>query len=342
MNNTVTQGLPRWLWAVLALAVVGVTLLLFATDRRPEPGPALVYDVSKYESVDPAQVRYRETARLPLDLQEPTGLAVTWDGRMLVTGNSVLLVLTASGEELSRRDFGRELQCIACAPDGAVYLGTRDAVILLPSPDGAPEAWESLGEETWLTSLAANETHVYAADSGNARVLQYDRTGRLVRQLGGKGNVDGGPKFIVPSHYFDLAFDRMGSLWVVNPGKLGLENYREDGSLLSVWHQPGMDVNSFCGCCNPIHIAFLNGNVLAAAEKGINRVKVLAADRSFLGVVAPPEQINEGWTPSDEAYAPAPVRDLAVNGDNRILVLHGPLHSILVFEEAAAPGKDAE
>ena len=78
-----------------------------------------------------------------------------------------------------------------------------------------------------------------------------------------------------------------------------------------------------------------------SAVMGINRVKVLAADRSFLGLVAPPERINEGWTPSDEAYAPAPVRDLAVNGDNRILVLHGPLHSILVFEEVA-PGKDAE
>ena len=334
MNDTVKEGIPRWLWAVLALAVVGVTLLLFATDRRPEPGPALVYDVSKYESVDPAQLCYREAARIPLDLREPTGLAVAGDGRILVTGDSTLLALNASGEELSRRDFGRELQCIAAAPDGAVFLGTRDTVILLPSVDGAPETWKPLGEEAWLTSLAANETHLYAADSGNARVLHYDRTGRLVRQMGGKGEAGEGPKFIVPSHYFDLAFDRMGSLWVVNPGKLGLENYREDGSLLSVWHQPGMDVKSFCGCCNPIHIAFLNGNVLAAAEKGINRVKVLAADRSFLGLVAPPERINEGWTPSDEAYAPAPVRDLAVDDRDRILVLHGPLHCILVFEES--------
>ena len=95
------------------------------------------------------------------------------------------------------------------------------------------------------------------------------------------------------------------------------------------------------GCCNPAHIAFSSGNVLVSAEKGLNRVKTFAADRSFAGVVATPEAIQAGWSEADNVYAPAPIRDLAVAGGDRILVLHGPLHCILVYEERA-PGKDKE
>lgn len=335
------KTLPRSLWAALALAVIGVALLLFATDRRAEPGPALTYDVSGYEKVDPAQVRCAEVARIPLGLENPAGLAVGADGRLFAAGDTLLLVLDPSGKEVSRHDLGMPLHCVAAAPDGVIYAGARDGVLMLSTPDAAPARWEPLGDKAWLTALAADEQFVYAADSGNARVLQYDRAGGLVRQLGEKDAGEGAPRFIVPSHYFDVAFDSMGTLWVVNPGRLGVENYREDGSLLSTWLQPGMALEGFSGCCNPIHIAFRPGNILITAEKGINRVKAYGADRSFLGVVAAPETVNEGWSEFDEAYAPAPVRDLAVDGNGRILVLHGPLRSILVFEEPAR-GKDVE
>ncbi len=341
MDETKTTVVPRWLWAALALAVVVVVLFLFFTDRRPEPGPALLYDVSEYEAVEENLIRYAETQRIPVALKAPCGLAIAGDGRLLVAGDMHLLVLDASGMEIARRELAFQLRCVAAASDGTIYLGAPDGVVVLATPETEPVRWEPLGEQALLTSLAVNEQHVYAADAVNARVLQYDRSGRLLREFGGPNDAENPNRFIVPSPYYDIAFDSMGALWIANPGKLGIENYREDGEFLSAWRKPGMGLDAFAGCCNPAQIAFKRGNVLVSAEKGLNRVKTFAADRSFAGVVAAPEAIQAGWSVAGNVYASAPIRDLAVDENDRILVLHGPLHCILVYEERV-PGKDME
>ncbi|HOC67885.1 MAG TPA: hypothetical protein PKO23_03690 [Candidatus Hydrogenedentes bacterium] len=341
MNETEKKVLPGWVWAMLALAVVSAVLFLFFTDRRPEPGPALRYDVSEYEAVEEEAIRYAERQRLRVELEEPYGLAVAGDGRLLVVGDTGLLMLDAAGRELVRRELPFPSYCVAVAADGVSYLGGPDGVAVLATPESESVYWDTPGENILLTSVAVNEQHVYAADAVNARVLQYDRSGRLLREFGGPNDPENPRRFIVPSPYFDIAFDSMGSLWITNPGKLGVENYRENGELLSTWHKPGMGVDAFAGCCNPAQIAFKRGTTLVSAEKGLNRVKTFAADRSFAGVVAAPEAIQAGWSDAGNVYARAPIRDLAVDADDRILVLHGPLHCILVYEECV-PGKDVE
>lgn len=333
--------IPKWIWAFIAIAVVGVTLLLFLTDRSPEPGPALLYDVSKYEAVEEGAIRYVETQRLPVELEEPYGLAVAGDGRLLVVGDTGLLILDAAGRKLARRELPFRPYCVAAAADGVICLGVQNRVATLATPESEPAYWDTLGENVLLTSVAVNEQYVYAADAVNARVVQYDRSGRLLREFGGPNDPENPRRFIVPSPYFDIAFDSMGSLWITNPGKLGVENYRGNGELLSTWHKPGMGLDAFAGCCNPAQIAFKRGTVLVSAEKGLNRVKTFAADRSFAGVVAAPEAIQAGWSDAGNVYARAPIRDLAVDADDRILVLHGPLQCILVYEERV-PRKDME
>ena len=332
-DNNSPRMIPNWLWAVMACAIVGVSVALFLTDRRPEPGPALRYDVSEYEVVEEHQVHYEETARYGLDLETPTGLTLTPEGLPLVCGDTHIVALDAQGRERSRRALSFQPHCIACAADGALYIGARQFVARAPSFPDELISWEPLDEETWLTALAVNEQYVYAADSGYARVLQYDHDGRLVREIGGRRAAEGAPRFVVPSHYLDIAFDSQTTLWISNPGRLGIENFRDDGTLISEWHQPGMRLEAFSGCCNPIHFTFKRNNTLVTAEKGLNRVKTFNADRSFAGVVAPPEHLNTGWRPSGDTTEPAPIRDLAVDLDDRILVLHGPLRAILVFEE---------
>lgn len=334
MRESGHRLIPVWVWALLSLAVVSITLFLFFTDRRPEPGPALIYDISEYEAVDKSRVIYAEVRRIPVNLRNPAGLVVAGEGNLLVAGDTALLVLDPSGGEITRRDLDVSPQCVAAGSDGIIYLGVGDHVAMLPSLESMPVPWAPLGERSWLTSITVNERFVYAADSGNARILQYDRSGKLLREIGGKNDLENPRRFIVPSPYFDMAIDGLDMLWSVNPGRLGVENYREDGTLASAWHQPGMGLESFSGCCNPAHIAFKRNNVLVTAEKGINRVKTYGADHSFLGVVATPELLNAGWSPSGETYELAPVRDLAVDDRDRILVLHGPLHCILVFEES--------
>lgn len=332
MQNTSQRLIPGWVWALLAVALVALTLVLFMTDRSPEPGAALVYDVSEFEAVADDDIRYRETGRIALALDTPTGLAAAEDNRLFVVGDDVLLVLDRSGREQARHVFGGRPHCVAVAPDHVVYIGMRDRVKVFSESDGLSAAWAPLDEQAWLTSIAADDRYVFVADAGNRRVLRYDRTGGVVNEIGGRTGPENAPRFIVPSYYLDVLPDGMGALWITNPGRLGIEKYRMDGELLGAWHQPGMAVDKFAGCCNPIHAALKSDGSLVTAEKGLNRVKVFNADRSFAGVVAAPEMLNAGWSAADFPPDPAPIRDLAVDPDDRILVLHGPLRAVLVFE----------
>ncbi|HDP35347.1 MAG TPA: hypothetical protein ENN29_09590 [Candidatus Hydrogenedentes bacterium] len=332
MPDTREKMVPDWVWAALAIAVVSVALALFVTDSPERPGDALVYDVSEYEAVDAEDIRYRETLRVALELENPAALAVDNNGHILIAGEGALLVLDEAGGELARREIEGRPYCAAVAPDGVIYLGMRDHVAAC-SPEGdVLAAWDMLNERAWLTSIVADENHVFVADSGNARVYVYDHSGTRHTVIGERDPEQGLHGFVVPSHYFEVALDTTGALWATNPGKLGLEKYREDGALLGAWHQPGFDIDKFPGCCNPVHIAFKSDGALVAAEKGINRVKVFAADRSFEGVVAAPELLNAGWKTADFPDDMTPVRDIAVDGNDRVLVLHGPLRSLLIFE----------
>jgi hypothetical protein len=90
-----------------------------------------------------------------------------------------------------------------------------------------------------------------------------------------------------------------------------------------------MDLASFCGCCNPTHIAFRSDGSVVTAEKGINRVKVYAPDNTLVGVVASPDELGGS---GDENDSHSPVKDLAVNKKyGSILILDGPMKAVLVF-----------
>lgn len=337
MNNTQNKIVPGWAWAVLAIAVVVVAMALMMTDTAKEPGESLVYDVSKYEASVSIDVRYAETGRIELNMEYPSALALGPDGSIKVTGDGVLLTLDAAGREKSRTEIKGHPRCMAIAPDGVIYLGMRDHIVVLDPSGTTIATWGSLGERAWLTSIAANETSVFTADSGNACAYHYDRDGKLLNTIGKQDVEKDIPGFSVPSHYFDVALDPMDSLWIVHPGKLGVENYRYDGTLLSAWYQPGFKPDQFPGCCNPTHIAFTSKSIMIAAQKGINCVKAFAADHSFIGVAAPPELLEAGWKPADFPDDMTPIRDLLVDANDRILVLHGPLNKILIFEPKPEP-----
>lgn len=332
MENMPEKTIPGWAWALLAVAVVVVAIVLVVTDDSKEPGESLIYNVSEYEDSAARDVAYKETTRIDLDIDYASALAIDTEGNILVAGDRILVTLDAEGRERTRREFSGHPWCIAVAPDGAIYLGLRDRVVVLEKEKASQDEWPSFGDRTWLTSIAADEKSVFVADAGNACVYHYDRGGTLLNTIGKRDVEKNEPGFTVPSHYFDVALDPMDSLWIVHPGKLGVENRRADGTLLSAWYQPGFEQDQFPGCCNPAHIAFTSTSTLIAAQKGINCVKAFAADHSFAGIVAPPELLDAGWDPAEFPEDMTPVRDLAVDANDRILVLHGPLRKLLIFE----------
>lgn len=331
MYQTIPKSIPNWLWTMLAIGIVVAALVLFLTDRPNDPGPALIYSIKDYERQDEEHVIYREVQRLALGFKQPTGLAVLPDGHLALTGDTTLSIVNGVGDGVRRWDLSDMPHCVAAAPTGALFVGLRDRVLKVEAGGDDVVPWAALNENAWITSAAADDHYVYVADAGNAQLLQFDHNGTLLWRVG-KGEPEGRAyKFIVPSHYFEVTLDATGALWTTNPGKLGLVRFREDGGLQSEWFRPGMTVDAFAGCCNPIHIAFMSNGALVTAEKGLNRVKVFGPDQDLMGVAASHGQLGQGWYPTDDPTEPAPIRDLAVDASDRILVLHGPLRSLLIF-----------
>jgi sugar lactone lactonase YvrE len=341
MQPEATKGLsgrlPAWLWAVLTVAVVALVVVIAATDRGTQPGLSYKLDLKPFTKVDDKDVAFRQTARFALSVEEPSALAVADNGTVYVAGKDTVLLLDAEGRETARLALLGTPDAMALAPDGKILLGMRNHVRVLDATGKSVADWKDLSERGYITSIAADEKDVFVADAGNRVVLRYDYNGNVLNEMGQRDPKREFEGFVVPSPYFDLAFDASGLLWVVNPGRHGLENHRPTGELVSSWYKPGMDLYSFCGCCNPTHIAFRGDGSVVTAEKGINRVKVYAPDNTLIGVVATPDDLK---APSDENDSHSPVKDLAVDKKDRVLILVGPMKAILVYEPREKAGTD--
>ncbi|MCX5757282.1 MAG: hypothetical protein NTU83_01990 [Candidatus Hydrogenedentes bacterium] len=325
--------IPGWLWALLAVGVLVAVIALAVADKRREPGASLKFDVAPFAKVDPAKIRFRQTGRFPVGVAKPSALAPGHDGRMFVAGEHAIVALDANGKELARHAVKGTPECMAEAPDGHLFLGMHDHIEVL-DPKGAPTAtWPDLSGHAWLTSLAVDEKNVYAADAGNRVVLRFDYAGKLLGKIGERKPNDALSGFVIPSPYFDVLIDPSGALWAVNPGKHGFENYRPDGELISSWYKPGMGLEDLCGCCNPIHAAFRSDAAVVTAEKGLNRIKVYTPDAKLIGIVATAEMLGAPADAATSCQIEAPVKDIAVDRNDRRWVLHGPWQAVLVFEQ---------
>ena len=279
-----------------------------------------------------AGAAFRELQRIPLTVENPSALAVGSSGGMYVAGENAVVALDSQGKETARHSAKGRPGCLAVSSDGKLLLGMRSHVDVLDGTGTVVASWKDLGERAWLTSIAADDENVYVADAGNRVVLRFGHDGNVRGRIGERDKERGVPGLVVPSPYFDVAIDPQGALWVVNPGKHGLENYRPNGELVSSWYRSGMEAEAFCGCCNPIHIAFRSDNTLVTAEKGLSRVKVYAPDTTLLGVVAAEAAPPIGENKALFCNVEPPIMDLAVDQQDRILVLNKPEKAILVYE----------
>jgi hypothetical protein len=131
------------------------------------------------------------------------------------------------------------------------------------------------------------------------------------------------PGFIIPSPFFDVAVDPDGFLWVANTGRHSLENYTLEGDFRTSWGEFSMDIEGFCGCCNPTHFAFLEDGSFVTSEKGIARIKVYNRLGNLVSVVAEPDSFAAGTVGLD----------LAVDSSQRILVLDPHQKMVRIYEK---------
>jgi len=173
-----------------------------------------------------------------------------------------------------------------------------------------------LGERVHLTAIAVADGIVFVADAGNREVLRCASDGKILSRLKG---------FVVPSPYFDLHVGTENVLWVVNPGKHLIQAYTLDGQYETGWGETAMNIEGFCGCCNPSYFARLPDGRFVTSEKGLTRVKVYDVKGKFEGVVAGPEHFPQNRQPG----MGVPV---ACDSRSRVLVLDLAAKAVRIFE----------
>lgn len=325
MKEPVHKTKHPYIWGVAIALIAGVYVYLISgSDNFPEPGPNLQYDVSELLAVDQVDTRFEETGQIVPTVARPRALETDAEGNLYVGGENVIVVFNREGVETERIDIPGGATCLEFTPDGRLLVGLEDTVLVL-GPDRSPTAtWGDFTERSLITAMAAGDEVVFLADAASRCVLRVDYNGAVLNRIGEADEARDIPGLEVPSPYFDLAFDSDGELWVVNPGKLGLERYRENGDIVTSWYRPDVTrLDSFSGCCNPTQIAFNSEGRLVTGEKGPVRIKIFEVTSGAF------EELVVG---SSAFQVPQGIGDLAVDADDRIMVLDPKKNAIRIFE----------
>jgi hypothetical protein len=306
--------------------------------RKPTPvsgGNRFEYDVSEFEKIDPAILKYQPMGAFETGLESVKRLETAKDGRVLVAGDQKVKFFTAFGEEKTEIVFDRPTHCMHMATEDELIVGAVDQITVYNSQGSQKFVGPRLGGRTYLTAISSNEDSIFLADAGNREVIVCDRrTGNERQRFGKKDKEKNNPGFAIPSPYFDLAVAPDGRLRVANTGRLQVETYTIDGQFQSAWGQPGMKIDRFCGCCNPVYFALTPDGDFITSEKGLARINHYTGDGEFLGAVAGPDTLVDDKELAREACVNCSIGagfDIAINPAGHVLALDPYRKSVRTF-----------
>ncbi|MCX6996085.1 MAG: hypothetical protein NTV49_03125 [Kiritimatiellaeota bacterium] len=335
---------------ILQAGAAGLGLLVAGGCRRKaarhEPGKLpldsrFTYDVSPFEHTDPALLLYAEAAPIPTGFAEPKCIAVDSHDLLYVGGDRAVKVFGPNGKPFpTLYELPDQPRALAPADNGLLWVAMQDHLEAYRVTGERVVAGESLGEKALLTGLALAGEVVFAADAGHREILRCDLQGRVLGRFGRLNSGDGNPGFLVPSPFFHVLYGADGLLWVNNPGRHRIEAYTLDGHFELGWGRPAMQVDGFCGCCNPVYFARLPDGRFVTSEKGLNRIKVYDAKGVFAGVVAGPEQLVQDRALARKACADCRIGfgfDVACDSKSRVLALDPATRAVRVFTPQAPP-----
>ncbi len=291
--------------------------------NKPVLGAEFTYDVSRFQTSDPALLRFEETARFPAGLERARNIAVAADGAIFVCGTGGIRKFSAKGEPLLTIPLEKPVYAIALRPSGEILAGQPGKIAVLDAAGAVVAVWGDLPENLLPTSIALTKEYIFIADAGNRIVLKLDAAGKKTGVIGARDPARNIGGFVVPSPYFCLRMASDGLLRVANPGEHRIEAFTLDGDLETFWGSASFNVAGFCGCCNPVSFDIFPDGSFVTCEKGLPRVKLYDPHGGFTGLVAGPEAFPE-YLKAANAGTPESLGSgiyAAIDPSGRVLVL---------------------
>ena len=332
---------------VIIAALIAGTAAIILNDTTGKNGSGLSeeydYDLSAYKKSSEQMLYDQIPQKLITDLKQSKVIIHNGKDKLFIGGDSKILIYNISVNSSAdgfNSDLAKSIELssmpTSLAVDGEdkIYAGLEDHIGVFDAEGKQIDVWESLGSKALITGIAVHKDNVFAADAGNRIVIRYDKDGKIINEIGRKNekrNIEG---FVIPSPYFDLAVASDGLLRVVNSGMHRIEAYTFDGDLEFWWGKPGVDLDEFCGCCNPVNFAILPDKSFVTVEKGLTRIKIFDETGKFSGMVASTEMLTKG-----QAAAPCKFPedcqkgafDLAVDNKGNIYMLNTIENVVRIF-----------
>ncbi len=306
---------------VLLFAIVGLMVWDFYYESKTEGNP-YEYDISNLKIIDEKEFCYKKIGEINPQIEEAYCIAIDENDDIFIAGKNKVLIFDKAGNRKKTFNIFEAAKCIAVGTDGNIFVGMKNHIEVFDPSGSLIMQWQKINQKAYITSIAVEDESVFVADAGNKMVYHFNYSGQLINSIGEKKETEF-PGFIIPSPHFDLAIGREGQLWVVNPGKHEFLAFNKNGDLFSGWARTSMQLDGFCGCCNPGNIALLHDGSFVTSEKGIERIKIHYPSGDYKCVVAGPDSFEEGTTHID----------LAVNSEDKILVLDSENGMVFMFDE---------
>jgi DNA-binding beta-propeller fold protein YncE len=294
----------------LGVVIVGIVAADFISkmpDKRGEN--PYEFNIDEFSQVDSSLILYKEQKNFRINFDTPAGISYC-KNKIYIVGDNRLITIDPTGKLLFETSLAEKPTCVFASPDN-IFIGHKNSISVITPEGNKASEWKDFSDSTVITSIAELSGKVYVADAGKRKVWRFDKGGHKLGEFKGEGGTGQILGFIIPSPYFDLAFNADGELWVVNPGRHSLENYTSEGKLRTFWENQSIKTDGFSGCCNPAHFSFSPDGSFVTSEKGLVRIKIYKPSGEFLGVVAPPSKFQTN------GHAP----DLAVDDQGNVYAL---------------------
>jgi DNA-binding beta-propeller fold protein YncE len=265
---------------LLLLAVFLIARDLFRNSPTASATSCCGDDFAKLKKMDSSQIGYTRVNLITTNLKDLSGIALDASQNIFVCGDRQVIVFDRNGKKTGGFEIDSAASCIALK-DSELFLGMGPRIAHYNMHGDQLAGIKPYHANGFITSIAIYGDQIFAADAVSKRVLKYATDGRFIQEIGRKDSITGSTGFVIPSLYFDIAFGAFNDLWVVNPGKLSIENYTPTGYMQSAFENSG-----FTGCCNPAHIAVLPNGNFVTYEKGIDKIKVFDPTGKYICLVA--------------------------------------------------------
>lgn len=253
-----------------------------------------------------------------LPISQPTNdKPGTQKNNLLVATSHELALWTLTGTQHTLATLTDDVRDIAVA-EGNIYLLHPSRISVYTSEGKPITSWEACSDDADYCQLTVTAGRVYVTDAAAKNICIYSLDGTLQRFVNSPHG------FVVPSYSF--AITHFGQrIFCSNPGRHLVEEYTLDGDFIKSYGKTGSKQGEFCGCCNPVYIAFSSSGELLTSEKGIPRISCYDADGSFRTILLDSQALGGGH----EAY------DFHLTS-GLIVVTKGKNVSIFKYDESLA------